>query len=74
MALEAEARTISPSEMAPIPLRMILTLTPSTFIFSNEFLTASSLPLTSAFKMILISLVPLEIRLKSSSKLTAVCG
>ena len=68
IAFEALARTISLSLMAPMLLLMMFILTPSTLIFSNEFFTASSLPLTSAFKMTLISLTPsLILENKSSS-------
>ena len=59
---------ISLSVIVPIPLLITFILTPSTLILSKEFLTASSLPLTSAFKTILISLTPSLILENISSK------
>jgi len=58
IASDACAKTISLSVTVPIPLLITLTLIPSTSSFNKEFLTASSLPLTSAFKTILISFSP----------------
>jgi len=58
MAFEACANTTSLSVIVPIPLLITLTLTPATSIFSRAPLTASSEPLTSAFKITLISWVP----------------
>ena len=74
IALEALAKTISPSVIAPTLLLITLTLTSSTSIRSKEFLTASAEPLTSALIITLISLVPSWILEKSSSKLTACFG
>ena len=52
IALEALARRISDSEIAPTVERITFTLAPSTSIFSNELLTASAVPFTSALTMI----------------------
>ena len=57
IAFEAAAKTISLSDIAPILLLITLTLIPSTSSFCKEFLTASSLPLTSALRTTLISFV-----------------
>ena len=56
IALDALARTTSLSVIVPTPLLITVTFTPSTFIFSRAFLTASSLPLTSVLSTIFISL------------------
>ena len=56
IALEAWASLTSLSVIVPTPLLITLTLTPSRLIFSNDFLTASSLPLTSVLRITLTSL------------------
>ena len=66
--MEALARTTSLSVIVPISLRMILILMPLTSIFCKEFFKASSLPLTSVFKITLISLVPSSIAWNKESK------
>ena len=71
IAFDALASTISLSEIAPTPLLTMDTFTPSTFIFSKAFLTASSDPFTSVLRSILISLNPSDTRLNQSSKLIA---
>ena len=67
IAFEALAKMTSDSVIAPIPLRITLILTSFSFIFSKAFLTASSEPLTSAFKTTFISLAPLSILANKSS-------
>ena len=65
----AFAKTTSLSVIAPVALLITLTFTPSTLILRSEFLTASSLPLTSAFNITLISFFPPSIfENKSSSE------
>ena len=71
-ALDAAARTISLSVIAPILLLITLTLMPSTSSLSKEFLTASSLPLTSALRITFISLAPASILPNKSSSETEV--
>ena len=71
-AFEAAAKTISLSVIAPILLLITLTFIPSTSSFSKEFLTASSLPLTSALRITLISFSPASILPNKSSKETEV--
>ena len=58
IALDALAKTISLSVIAPTPLLITFSLQPSTFILERVFLTASSLPLTSAFNTMLTSFCP----------------
>ena len=58
IAFDALASTTSLSVIAPTAPRTTFTLTPSTSIFYNAFLTASKLPFTSAFKITLISFTP----------------
>ena len=55
IASEASAKITSLSVMLPIPLLITFIFIPSTSSFSNEFFTASSLPLTSAFSIIFIN-------------------
>ena len=58
IAFEALARTISLSVIAPTPLLITAIFTPSTFIFSSAFFTASSLPFTSVLSTMFISFLP----------------
>ena len=58
IACEALASTTSLSVIAPTLLLSTLTLTPSTYIFSSEFLTASAEPFTSAFTITFTSFTP----------------
>ena len=58
IALEALAKTISLSVIVPVPLLITFTFIPSNSIFSKAFFSASSLPLTSAFKITFISFIP----------------
>ena len=74
IAFEASANKISLSEIAPIPLLITFTLIPSTSNFRREFFTASSLPFTSAFKIIFISFSPASLLLNRSSNDTCVFG
>ena len=74
IALEAAAREISLSDIAPIPLLITLIFIPSTSNFNKEFFTASSLPLTSAFRIILISFSPCSALLNKSVNEMAVFG
>ena len=55
IASDAFASTISLSVIVPTPLLITLTLTPSTSILDKEFLTASSVPLTSVLSITFIS-------------------
>ena len=71
IALLALAKTTSLSVIVPTPLLITLILTPSTFILRSAFLTASSLPLTSVLRTILISFLPSFICSNISSKLNA---
>ena len=61
------ARTTSLSVIVPVPLLITVVLTPLTSIFSRAFLTASSLPFTSALSIIFISFTPLSILENKSS-------
>ena len=72
IACDAWARTISLSVIAPTLALMILTLTPSTSIFSRDCLTASKLPVTSVFKTTLISFNPSLIWPNKSSRVIPV--
>ena len=71
IALDAFAKTTSLSVIVPTPLLITFILTPSTLIFNNAFLTASSLPLTSVFNIIFISFLPSLIESNNSSRLNA---
>ena len=55
IALDAEAKMISDSVIAPTPVWIILTLTPSTSILRSDAAIASTEPCTSAFTIKLIS-------------------
>ena len=60
--------------MAPIPLLITFIFMPSMSSFSNEFFTASSLPLTSAFNIIFISFSPASFLLNRSANEACVFG
>ena len=74
IAFDASANTTSLSEMAPIPLLITFIFMPSMSSFSNEFFTASSLPLTSAFNIIFISFSPASFLLNRSANEACVFG
>ena len=74
IAFDASANTTSLSDMAPIPLLITFIFIPSTSNFNSEFFTASSLPLTSAFKIMLISFSPASFLLNKSFKDIAPLG
>ena len=68
IASDAFASTISLSVIVPTPLLITLTLTPSTSILDKEFLTASSVPLTSVLSITFISFTPDLILSNKSSR------
>ena len=74
IAFDASANTTSLSEIAPIPLLITFIFMPSMSSFSNEFFTASSLPLTSAFNIIFISFSPASFLLNRSANEACVFG
>ncbi|MNN20582.1 hypothetical protein D3C81_1338670 [compost metagenome] len=73
IALEAAARVMSDSVIAPAPLWIIFTRTPSTSILAKEPLSASTEPCTSPLMITLRSLIsPSLMCLNRSSRVTRV--